>query len=259
MRKRQIKALKKSIKQWKIIYELLYHDVYDNFMSAKIQSLKRMGEPETLFKLCFLCHEFHDSINKTCHGCPMVGHWPNINDDNQPLELCYSDDSSYMHLEQNAFGIMKGEEVNRILTAMEERLNKLERKKRQIKALKKSIKQWKIIYRLAKEDNSNKLTDITDAKSKALDEMEVKQILRYNCFLCHEFHDSINRTCDGCPMEGHWPNIDKNKPPVTHCFDRESVYSDIEYAFRITPNKIKRILNIMKTRLKELKDEKESN
>ena len=127
----------------------------------------------------------------------------------------------------------------------------------QIESLEKSIKQWEIIYMLVKEDDNNTFVDITDAKSKALNQMRVKTYIIYSCFLCDKFHQSIKRTCEckECPMYGYWPNIDKNKSPVIHCFHSESLYSDIEQSYHLKPNKIKRILKAMKKRLKEIKNE----
>ena len=123
---------------------------------------------------------------------------------------------------------------------------------KQIESLEKSIKQWKIIYRLAKED---KVRYIIDAKVEALKEMGVDTYIRYKCFLCHEFHDSIERTCGGCPMEGYWPNINKGYPLVRKCFDGNSVYDELELMDGIKPKKVKRILKAMKKRLKELKND----
>ena len=125
-------------------------------------------------------------------------------------------------------------------------------RKSQIRVLKKTIKQWKIIHRLAKED---KIKHIAEGKTKALEEMGVMIYVRYKCFLCHEFHDSINRTCHGCPMVGQWPNKNKNKPPVKQCFHPESLYDDIELRLSVKPKKVKRILRAMKKRLKELENE----
>ena len=138
---------------------------------------------------------------------------------------------------------------------------------RQITSLEKSIKQWEIVYKLVKFGECD---DFIVAKRRALEIIAPNKVPPFRlCFLCkdfaYEYDGNTCIKCIRCPMFGRWPAktiLGIDRKPKKRCNEPGSLYMYLEGASPLKENDLKyiqQIIDIMKTRLKELKDEKETD
>lgn len=128
----KIEALKKSIQQWKIIYELSKEKKYPLDYLKKMAT-RRMGYRDGTIRCnCFLCEEFVNIScifnQSSCFECPMYGHWPSKFKipffKRKKVKVCYRYNTSLYSI------LMEQKTPNHklikiIIEFMEERLNEL--------------------------------------------------------------------------------------------------------------------------------------
>ena len=146
---------------------------------------------------------------------------------------------------------------------LKEKISKVkEELSNQIKTLSLTIIQWELVYNLI---NYEGYTNLINAKREALDIMtpgKGKIVPFRLCFLCDEFsyYNKDGKPCLRCPMYGHWPAkniLGIKRKPRKRCNEKSSLYMYLES--KTLSNRdlkyIKTIIDIMKKRLEELKNE----